>query len=197
MTYVQSSPTDQLQPKTSTNYYQKPGDVVAFQQPVLFDVASKKQTIVDGALFPNPYNNAQLGWKRDSSAFTFEYNQRGHQVYRVIEVDAATGKARTLIDEQSKTFIYYNRQAEGLSSGRTYPLGLAGRQGNRLDVAARRLGASVSLRPRHRPGEEPDHQGQLAGATSSIASTETSGRSTSTATAWTRARTRTSCSSSA
>ena len=120
VTYVQSSPTDQLQPKASTNYYQKPGDVVAYQQPVLFDVASKKQTIVDSALFPNPYNNGSLGWKRDSSAFTFEYNQRGHQVYRVIEVDATTGKARALIDEQSPTFIYYNQQAKGLSSGRRY-----------------------------------------------------------------------------
>ncbi len=62
----------------------------------------------------------RLEWKRDSSAFTFEYNQRGHQVYRVIEVDATTGAARAVIEETSKTFIYYNRQATGLSSGRTY-----------------------------------------------------------------------------
>jgi dipeptidyl aminopeptidase/acylaminoacyl peptidase len=73
------------------------------------------------ALFPNPFNNTRLGWKRDSSAFTFEYNQRGHQVYRVIEVDAGTGTARTVIDETSPTFIYYNRQSEAISgSGRTY-----------------------------------------------------------------------------
>lgn len=121
VTYVQSSPSDQLQPKASTNYYQKPGDVVAYQQPVLFDVASKKQTIVEASLFPNPYNNGSLGWKRDSSAFTFEYNERGHQAYRVIEVDAATGKARALVDETSKTFIYYNAPAEAISgSGRKY-----------------------------------------------------------------------------
>ena len=120
VTFIQTSPTDQLQPKTSTINYRKPGDVVDFAQPVLFDVASKKQTIVDGALFPNPYNNSQLGWKRDSSAFTFEYNQRGHQVYRIIEVDAATGKARALVEETSPTFIYYNPQATGLSSGRKF-----------------------------------------------------------------------------
>ena len=41
-------------------------------------------------------------------------------MYRVIEVDAQTGKARALIDEQSKTFIYYNLLAEGLSGGRRY-----------------------------------------------------------------------------
>ena len=53
-------------------------------------------------------------------AFTFEYNQRGHQVYRVIEVDARPAQARTLIDEQSKTFIYYNLLGPGLSAGRRY-----------------------------------------------------------------------------
>ena len=120
VTYVRSSPEDQLQPNTFTRSYRKPGDVVDFDQPVLFDVASKKHTIVDGALFPNPYTNGRIAWKSDSSAFTFEYNQRGHQVYRVIEVDATSGRARTVIDEQSKTFIYYNRQADGMSSGRTY-----------------------------------------------------------------------------
>jgi len=120
VTYVRSSPEDQFQPNTFTRSYRKPGDVVDFDQPVLFDVASKKQTIVDGALFPNPYSNGRIEWKRDSSAFSFEYNQRGHQVYRVIEVDATSGRARTVIDEQSKTFIYYNRQADSLSSGRTY-----------------------------------------------------------------------------
>jgi hypothetical protein len=29
-------------------------------------------------------------WRKDSQAFTFEYNQRGHQAYRIIEVDART-----------------------------------------------------------------------------------------------------------
>jgi dipeptidyl aminopeptidase/acylaminoacyl peptidase len=58
-------------------------------------------------------------WWKDGRGFTFEYNQRGHQVYRVIEVDVA-GKARTLIDEQSKTFIYYNNLGPGLSAGRKY-----------------------------------------------------------------------------
>ena len=120
VTYVRSSPEDQLQPNTFTRNYRKPGDVQDFQQPVLFDVASKRQTIVDGALYPNPFTNSRIEWKRDSSAFTFEYNERGHQTYRVIEVDGTTGVARTVIDETSKTFIYYNRQADGLSSGRTY-----------------------------------------------------------------------------
>jgi dipeptidyl aminopeptidase/acylaminoacyl peptidase len=118
---VQSSPSDQLQPKFSQRSYRKPGDEVEFDQPVLFDVVSRRQIVVDRALFPNPYQNLRMEWRRDSRAFTFEYNQRGHQVYRLIEVEAATGRARTVIDETSDTFIDYRRTAAGLSdSGRTY-----------------------------------------------------------------------------
>ena len=43
--YVESSPTDQLQPKTFERYYQKPGDVLDLQQPSLFDVSTKRETV--------------------------------------------------------------------------------------------------------------------------------------------------------
>ncbi|TAK17365.1 MAG: S9 family peptidase [Acidobacteria bacterium] len=121
VTYVASSPTDQLQPKTSSRFYRKPGDTVDIDTPVVFDVAAKSQFVVNNALFPNPYANQRLEWRKDSRAFTFEYNQRGHQVYRVIEVDAATGKARAVIEETSKTFIDYSRTNATLNgSGRTW-----------------------------------------------------------------------------
>jgi dipeptidyl aminopeptidase/acylaminoacyl peptidase len=124
--YVQSSPTDQLQPKLSSNAYQKPGDVVDLDQPVLVDVETKRATKVDNALFPNPYSNGRIEWRKDNRAFTFEYNQRGHQVYRVIEVDAAAGKARAVIEETSNAFVDYRRPTAGLSdSGRTYRFDIA------------------------------------------------------------------------
>ncbi|MGH9203574.1 MAG: DPP IV N-terminal domain-containing protein, partial [Vicinamibacterales bacterium] len=84
--YVASSPPDQVQPKYFERFYAKPGDVLDLQQPTLFDVETRKQTNVDNALFPDPFNLGGLQWRRDSRAFTFEYNQRGHQRYRVIEV---------------------------------------------------------------------------------------------------------------
>ena len=124
--YVQSSPADQLQPKLSSNEYQKPGDVVNRDQPVLITFDTKQATSVDDALFPNPYSNGRLEWRKDSRAFTFEYNQRGHQVYRVIEVDAATGAARAVIEETSKAFLDYRRATAGMSD--------SGRQ-HRYDVA--------------------------------------------------------------
>ncbi len=112
VTYVESSPADQLQPRTTFRNYEKPGDVLAVSTPVVFDVATRTQRTVDNSLFPNPFSMGQLAWRSDSKRFTFEYNQRGHQVYRVIEVDAASATARALIDEHSESFIYY-RPANG------------------------------------------------------------------------------------
>ncbi|HEX5082554.1 MAG TPA: DPP IV N-terminal domain-containing protein, partial [Blastocatellia bacterium] len=106
--YVESSPVDQLQPKYHTVDYAKPGDALDQPQPVLFNVETKKQIVIDDTLFPNPYNLSRLEWRKDSRAFTFEYNQRGHQVYRVIEVEAATGKPRAIISEEPKTFFCHS-----------------------------------------------------------------------------------------
>ena len=107
--YIESSPEDQLQPKYSSFEYPKPGDAVSLPQPVLFDTVTKRQIDIGPALFPNPYELSDVEWRKDSRAFTFEYNQRGHQVYRVVEVAAATGAARSLITEESETFINYQR----------------------------------------------------------------------------------------
>ena len=106
--YVESSPEDQLQPKHSSRFYAKPGDVLDLDQPVLFLIDARKALVVDNTIFFNPYDITRPQWRKDSSAFTFEFNQRGHQVYRVIEVDAATAKARAVITEESKTFFCYS-----------------------------------------------------------------------------------------
>jgi dipeptidyl aminopeptidase/acylaminoacyl peptidase len=106
--YVMSSPEDQIQPKHSTRIYNKPGDVLDSERPVIFDVASKRQIVVDNALFPNAYDVSRLEWRKDSKSLTFEYNQRGHQAFRVIEIDAATGKTRAVINEEMPTFFNYS-----------------------------------------------------------------------------------------
>jgi dipeptidyl aminopeptidase/acylaminoacyl peptidase len=106
--YVESSPEDQLQPKHSSRLYAKPGDVLDKEQPVIFDVAERRLITVDDSLFPNAFSLSPLVWRKDSRRLTFEYNQRGHQVYRIIEIDAATGTARSVISEEPKTFFYYS-----------------------------------------------------------------------------------------
>jgi Tol biopolymer transport system component/dienelactone hydrolase len=105
---LRSSPPDQLQPKLETRPYPKPGDALPVEQPSLFLVAEKKQIPLSMALFAQQYNLSRPVWRKDGRAFTFEYNERGHQVYRVLEADATTGRVRPLIEERSPTFITYS-----------------------------------------------------------------------------------------
>ncbi|QOG02158.1 S9 family peptidase [Flavobacterium sp. MDT1-60] len=106
--FVESSPSDQFQPKLQTRDYLKPGDQLPFKSPQLFVVGSKKQIPIATDLFQQQYDLSGIEWKDDSSAFTFEYNQRGHQVYRVLEVNATTGKVKVIIEETSPTFVEYS-----------------------------------------------------------------------------------------
>ena len=108
--YVESSPDDQLQPTHSTYLYAKPGDRLDKEIPVILDVESGRQMIIDDALFPNAYTLSRLEWREDSGHVVFEYNQRGHQVYRVIEVDAETGQTRAVISEEPETFFNYSNK---------------------------------------------------------------------------------------
>ena len=119
--YVDSSPEDQLQPKHSTRFYAKPGDALDVEQPVIFQIEPTRQLEIDRTLFPNAFELSPLVWRADGHALTFEYNQRGHQLYRVIEVDAVSGRPRSIISEEPKTFFYYNRANGTLTgSGKRY-----------------------------------------------------------------------------
>jgi dipeptidyl aminopeptidase/acylaminoacyl peptidase len=108
ITYVESSPEGQVQPKSYTYEYPKPGDAVPQYFPQIFDVAERKHIMVDEAMILNQYNLGNFRWDSLGSSLTFEYNKRGHQVYRVMRIDASTGKMSVVIDEQSPTFIDYS-----------------------------------------------------------------------------------------
>ena len=105
---VQSSPKDQLQPKLTSFSYLKPGDEVPYAKPHLFAVATRKEILLDDALYANPWSIGDVRWSPDSSRFTFLFNQRGHQVLRILAVDAKTGAVQPIVEEQSKTFISYS-----------------------------------------------------------------------------------------
>jgi len=109
--YVESSPSDQVQPKHWVRDYAKPGDALDVAQPVLMEIGKTQHIVVDNTLFPNPYSLSNAVWRKDGRAFTVEYNQRGHQVYRVLEVDGVSGKARAVINEESPTFVSYRALA--------------------------------------------------------------------------------------
>ncbi len=105
---VESSPADQLQPKLHTLEYLKPGDALPINQPALFNIAEKKQIQVDVSPYLNQYSLDGLAWNPDSRYFTFEFNQRGHQVYKIVKVEAQTGRITDLVTEKFPTFFDYS-----------------------------------------------------------------------------------------
>lgn len=107
--YVESSPADQLQPKLHKQEYAKPGDELRFKLPCIYDVESGKAAIPTTGLFNRQFDITNIRWDKDSRAVTFEYNQRGHQVYRVLELLATDGSVRSIVDETSPTFVNWLR----------------------------------------------------------------------------------------
>lgn len=110
VSYIESSPKDQVQPKLHQHNYLKPGDRIAKERPRLFDLTKREPIAVDDALFKNPWDISELRWAPDSSQFTFLYNQRGHQILRIVAVDAKTGASRSLVEDKSDTFVDYSQK---------------------------------------------------------------------------------------
>ncbi|RYD44582.1 MAG: S9 family peptidase [Sphingomonadales bacterium] len=119
VTRVLSAPTDQVQPRIMEQLYPKPGDAVDIDQPALFDVAGGRQLPVPGDLFANPYDMTGLEWRKDSASVSFVYEQRGHQLARVVAIDAATGTPHAAVTERAKSFINQGRRfRHDLDNGR-------------------------------------------------------------------------------
>lgn len=111
LTLIESSPKDSLQPRVIRQRYDKPGDRLDRPTPVLIDMATKKIVPLSNDLIPEPWSIDEYRWAKDSSSFTFLYNQRGHQVLRIIKVDAKSGAATAIVDEQAKTYVDYAAKA--------------------------------------------------------------------------------------
>ena len=109
--YVESSPPGQVQPKLHSYNYLKPGDAIDLTKPHLFDVELGIEIPISDELFPNPWSLRDVTWDVDSKRFTFLYNERGHQVLRIVAVDAESGHAKTIVNETSETFIDYSQKS--------------------------------------------------------------------------------------
>ena len=105
--FVESSPKNQLQPKLHTFHYYKPGDRIPVKRPRLFSLESLSPIPVSEELFTNAWSIHDLRWAADSSRFTFLFNQRGHQVLRIVAIHR-DGQAQAIVDEVSKTFVDYS-----------------------------------------------------------------------------------------
>jgi dipeptidyl aminopeptidase/acylaminoacyl peptidase len=110
VTIVESSPKDQLQPKTIEFQYLKPGDTIEQSWPVLIDLQSKRSIAIDKSLMENPWSIGEYHWAEDSSEFYFLYNQRGHQVVRLVGLNLKNGTCRTVVEEKFDSFVDYTNK---------------------------------------------------------------------------------------
>ena len=113
--FVDSTPKGELQPKIIERNYAKPGDALPKPFPIIFTLTDSgcEWSRVKSDLFPNPFTESEhldLKWASDGSEFYFDYNERGHQLYRVLGVNAKTGAVRVVVEETSKTFIDYTQK---------------------------------------------------------------------------------------
>jgi dipeptidyl aminopeptidase/acylaminoacyl peptidase len=101
---IESSPRGGGRALLHSRPYELPGDRFTSYELHLFDPAGGKEVKCD--IEKIDFGEPQPRWQRDGHIFTYQKVDRGHQRFRLIEVDAVTGKARPLIDEKSPTFIW-------------------------------------------------------------------------------------------
>jgi dipeptidyl aminopeptidase/acylaminoacyl peptidase len=103
---IESSPPGGGRAKLRTRPYALPGDKFSFYELNLFDVATQKQVKPEVDRIEHEFATPRLRWKKDGRALTYPQADRGHQRFRLVEVEAQTGKARNLLDERTQTFIW-------------------------------------------------------------------------------------------
>ena len=90
--------------------YCKPGDDLDYREPRIVDVATGETFAPATELFARQYNLGYPYWLGDDSdKIYFEYNERGHKVYRLLEYSASTGAVRAVVEETSDKFVNYSR----------------------------------------------------------------------------------------
>jgi dipeptidyl aminopeptidase/acylaminoacyl peptidase len=104
---IESSPPGGGRAKLHTRPYALPGDKFTAYELNVFDVTGQKQVRPEVELIDTPdFERPRLRWNADGKSFTYQKVDRGHQRFRLIEIDALTGEARNIIDETSGTFIW-------------------------------------------------------------------------------------------
>lgn len=104
MPVVESAPRDTLRPQARSYNYAMPGDPLDVHRPYVVDLAAGR--IVAAETDPiDEGGPPRVTWRPDGRRCLYVQAHRGHRRVRVVELDCANGRARTVIDDTSKTFI--------------------------------------------------------------------------------------------
>ena len=94
--------------EVKTRGYAQPGDEFTSYEMYVINVNTAKTVKVNSDVI-DFFDAPVIRWRNgDNTHFTYEKVDRGHQRFRVIEVDAVTGETKNIIDEKTNTFIYQN-----------------------------------------------------------------------------------------
>jgi dipeptidyl aminopeptidase/acylaminoacyl peptidase len=105
-TSVQFVPPDQLRPRAFTYVYPLPGEVLAKADPIIFDIQSGKRIDVQNASIELPFQDGPgFDWFPDSKSFRYDYDERGFKAKELRVVDASTGEQKTIVREQSDSYV--------------------------------------------------------------------------------------------
>jgi dipeptidyl aminopeptidase/acylaminoacyl peptidase len=105
---IESSPPNGGRALLSSRPYELPGDKFTSYELHVFDIENRKDLPIDERKleFAAPYESPRIRWASNSETFTYQKTERGHQRFRLVEIDARTCKSRNLIDEKTDTFIW-------------------------------------------------------------------------------------------
>jgi dipeptidyl aminopeptidase/acylaminoacyl peptidase len=103
---VRSSPPGGGRATMTSRPYALPGDKFSRHELNLFDAATCRQTKPAVDRFEHEWSQPDVRWNKDGTKLAYQQADRGHQRFRVVQVDRESGEVRNLIDEKSETFIW-------------------------------------------------------------------------------------------
>ncbi len=107
--YVLSSVPNTTRGQLRSHEYKQPGDPFTTYEMYVFNAAQQTATRVQTDII-DFFDAPLLHWRTsDPRFFYYEKADRGHQRFRIIAVNTETAQAKTIVDEQTNTFIYTNR----------------------------------------------------------------------------------------
>jgi dipeptidyl aminopeptidase/acylaminoacyl peptidase len=107
--YVLSSAANTTRGQLHSQPYKQPGDPFTTYEMFLFQIENQKTAKVNTPII-DFFDAPELHWRKgDAGYFMFEKVDRGHQRFRIIEVNAQTAETRSVVDEKTNTFIYESR----------------------------------------------------------------------------------------
>jgi dipeptidyl aminopeptidase/acylaminoacyl peptidase len=109
---LRSSPRGGGRAELTERLYPLPGDPYTTYELFAFNIEKALSTNGAGsagvkldASIIDFYGPAKLHWREDNQRFLYHQTDRGHGRFRIYEADAATGKVRTLFDDDPETFV--------------------------------------------------------------------------------------------